>query len=87
MQTKALTTDKGVLLELRARDDVVSTAEAHGTEPWKRFSVIWEGAQENQEVEVCMRRDPSDQDVNKISGIVWLDDVALTPVKKTGAKK
>jgi tetratricopeptide (TPR) repeat protein len=87
MQTKALTTDKGVLLELRTPDDVVTTAEAHGTEPWKRFSVIWEGSQENQEVEVCMRRDPSDQDVNKISGIVWLDDVALTPVKKTGAKK
>jgi hypothetical protein len=88
MQTKALTTDKGVLLELRGRgDDVVTTAEAHGTEPWKRFSVIWEGAHENQEVDVCMRRDPSDQELNKISGTVWLDDVALKPVKKTGARK
>jgi tetratricopeptide (TPR) repeat protein len=88
MQTKALTTDKGVRVELRgAADAMVTTEQAHGTEPWTRFAVVWEGAKENREVEVCLRRDPSDQEVNKISGTVWVDDVALTPVKKTGAWK
>jgi len=88
MQTKALTTDKGVRVELRgAADAMVTTEPAHGTEPWNRFVVVWEGAKENREVEVCLRRDPSDQEVNKISGTVWVDDLALTPVKKTGAGK
>ena len=88
MQTKELTTDKGVLLELRARDNTaVTTEQAHGTEPWKRFAVTWEGAKEDQEVDVCLRRDPSEQEINKISGTVWLDDVTLIPVKKTGAGK
>ena len=40
-----------MLLELRARDNTaVTTGQAHGTEPWKRFAVTWEGAKEAQEV-------------------------------------
>jgi tetratricopeptide (TPR) repeat protein len=88
MQTKALTTDKGVSIELRGAADATATTEqAHGTQPWTRFTALWEGAEENQEVEVCLKREPSDQEVNKISGTVWLDDVAVTPVGKTGVKK
>ena len=88
MQTKALTTDKGVYIELRTSADTsVATEQAHGTQAWTRFAAVWEGAEADQEVNVCLRRDPSDQEVNKISGTVWVDDVALTPVGKTGAKK
>ena len=32
-------------------------------------------------------RDASDQEDNKIRGTAWVDDVALTPIPKTGAKK
>ena len=88
MQTRALTTDKGVRIELReAADVMVTTEQAHGTEPWNRFAVVWEGTKENREVEVCLRRDPSDQEVNKISGTVWVDDVALTPRQEVEARR
>lgn len=91
MQAKTLTTDKGVHMELRrgtpSAPATVATAEAHGTQPWTRFEVLSAGSEENQEVEICLRREPSDQEDNKISGTVWLDDVALTAVGKSGAKK
>jgi tetratricopeptide (TPR) repeat protein len=88
MQTKGLTTDKGVSIELLGPANAgVTTEQAHGTQAWTRFATVWEGAEENEEVEVCLKRDPSDQEVNRISGTVWLDDVAVTPVEKTGAKK
>ena len=77
MQTKELTTDKGVTDELRRGQGChVTTRRLTDTEPWTRFAAVWEGAKENQDVEVCLRRDPSDQEVNKISGTVWVDDVA-----------
>ncbi|MDP9340075.1 MAG: tetratricopeptide repeat protein [Acidobacteriota bacterium] len=91
MQTEALTTDRGVRMELRGGTSgaptTVTTAEAHGTQPWTRFEVLSEGAKENQEIEICLRREPSDQEDNKISGTVWLDDVALTAVGPGGAKR
>jgi hypothetical protein len=45
------------------------------------------GSKENQEVQICLSREPSDQEDNKIRGTSWVDDVALTPIPKSGAKK
>ena len=90
MQTKGLTTDKGVRLELQpfgAGGSLVDTAEVHGTEPWTRVGAVWEGSKENQDVEICLRRDASEQEDNKIRGTVWVDDVALTPTAKIGDKR
>lgn len=92
MQTKGLTTDKGVRLELQPftpGGSLVNTAEAHGTAGWTRLSAVWEGSKENQDVEICLRRDASEQEDNKIRGTVWVDDVALTPIPagKIGDKK
>ncbi len=83
MQTKELTTDQGVHLDLRplvAGAVTVSTGALHGTQPWTRVETVWDGAPENQEVQICLRRDVSDQEDNKIRGTVWVDDVTLTPV-------
>jgi hypothetical protein len=89
MQARALTTDQGVRMELHpgvpgeARIDMPAI---RGTQPWTHFEQTWEGSKEQQEVEICLRRDASDQEDNKIQGTVWVDDVVLTPVTKSGAK-
>ncbi len=90
MQTKGLTTDKGVRIEVRSLDfggSAASTAEVHGTQTWSRVAASWAGVRESQEVEICLQRNPSEQEDNKIQGTVWVDDVALTPTSKTGDKR
>jgi tetratricopeptide (TPR) repeat protein len=90
MKSKDLTTDQGVRIELRPGIPGVNgavTADIRGTQPWTRFATVWPAAKENQEVQICLRRDPSDQEDNKIRGTAWVDDVALTAIPKSGAKK
>ena len=90
MKSRDLTTDQGVRIELRpgvAGQTVATTADVRGTQPWTRFAVVWPGAKENQETQICLRRDPSDQEDNKIRGTAWVDDVALTPIPKSGTKR
>jgi tetratricopeptide (TPR) repeat protein len=85
MKTKALTTDQGVRLELRPETPgaaPVATSDVHGTEPWTHVGTMWEGTKDSQDVEICLRRDASDQEENKIQGTAWVDDVVLTPVAK-----
>jgi tetratricopeptide (TPR) repeat protein len=88
--TRALTTDQGVRIEFTPGipgEAGISTEEARGTQPWTRFQVTWNGSQENQEAQICLRRDQSDQEDNKIRGTVFIDDVALTPIPKSSAAK
>jgi hypothetical protein len=90
MKSKDLTTDQGVRIELRPGIPGMNgavTTDIRGTQPWTRFATIWSAAKENQEVQICLRRDPSDQEDNKIRGTAWVDDVALTPIPKSGVKK
>ncbi len=88
IQAKDLTTDEGLRLEVRGRGTGVSTDSVKGTQPWTRLTVPWEGVAESQEVQVCLVRAPSAQeDNNKIRGTAWVDDVALTPLAKGGAKR
>jgi tetratricopeptide (TPR) repeat protein len=90
MKSKDLTTDQGVRIELRPGipgQTGAITADVRGTQPWTRFAAVWPGAKENQETQICLRRDASDQEDNKIRGTAWVDDVALTPIPKSGAKK
>jgi tetratricopeptide (TPR) repeat protein len=90
MKSKDLTTDQGVRIDLRPRIPGVNgaiTSDVRGTQPWTRFATIWPGAKENEEVQICLRRDASDQEDNKIRGTAWVDDLALTPIPKSGAKK
>jgi tetratricopeptide (TPR) repeat protein len=90
MKSKDLTTDQGVRIELRPGipgQTGAITADVKGTQPWTRFAAVWPVAKENQETQICLRRDASDQEDNKIRGTAWVDDVALTPIPKSGAKK
>src|SRR3984957_627042 len=90
MKSKDLTTDQGVRIELHPGvpgQTGAITADVQGTQPWTRFAAVWPGAKENQETQICLRRDASDQEDNKIRGTAWVDDVALTPILKSDAKK
>ena len=90
MKAKDLTTDQGVHIELHPGIPGLtgaSTTDVRGTQPWTRFSAIWPGAKENQETQICLRRDASGQEDNKIRGTAWVDDVALTPIPTSGAKQ
>jgi len=90
MKSRDLTTDQGVRIDLRpgiAGQTGATTADVRGTQPWTRFAVVWPAAKENQETQICLRRDASDQEDNKIRGTAWVDDVALTPIPKSGAKQ
>jgi tetratricopeptide (TPR) repeat protein len=84
MKSKELTTDQGLRIELRGG---AVTADVQGTQPWTRFATVWPGTKENQETQICLRRAQSDQEDNKIRGTAWVDDVALTPIPKSGPKK
>jgi tetratricopeptide (TPR) repeat protein len=88
MAAKDLTTDQGVRLELKPRAGgapAASTEQMHGTQDWTHVTTVWGGASGVQEMEICLRREPSDEEDNKIRGTVWVDDVALTPLRKSGA--
>jgi tetratricopeptide (TPR) repeat protein len=88
IQTKDLTTDEGIRLELRAQSTRVMTDSLKGTQPWTRVAVPWEGVPESQEVQVCLLRMPSAlEDNNKIRGTAYVDDIALTPLAKTGSRR
>jgi tetratricopeptide (TPR) repeat protein len=90
MKSKELTTDQGLRIELRPAIpgvDGAATADVRGTQPWTRFATIWPGAKENQETQICLTRAQSDQEDNKIRGTAWVDDVALKPIPKSGAKR
>lgn len=88
VQTKDLTTDEGIRLEVRARSSGVVTESVKGTQPWTRMTVRWEGVAESQEAQVCLVRAPSAQeDNNKIRGTAYVDDVALILLAKGGAKR
>ena len=84
MKSKELTTDQGLRIELAGG---AVTADVRGTQPWTRFATVWPGAKKNQETQICLRRAQSDQEDNKIRGTAWVDDVALTPIPKSGPKK
>jgi tetratricopeptide (TPR) repeat protein len=90
MAAKDLTTDQGVLLELKPRAGgapAASTEQMHGTQDWTHVTTVWGGAREAQEMEICLHREASDEEDNKIRGTVWVDDVALTPISKSGPGK
>ena len=90
MKSKDLTTDQGVRIDLRPPvpgTNGATTTDVRGTQPWTRFAAVWPGSRENQETQVCLRRDASDQEDNKIRGTAWVDDVALTPIPKSSAKQ
>ena len=81
VKTKALTTDQGIRFQLHslgAQDNsIVETSDLHGTAPWTLIELPWSSTKDVQLLHVCIARDPSAQEDNRIRGMAWVDDVAL----------
>lgn len=85
IRTDNLTTDEGVRLVLWARDvpdkSTLTTADVRGTQPWKELQYQWTSPPDGNELEVCVLRNASAQEVDKISGTAWIDDVSVVPME------
>lgn len=83
IKTQELTTNQGISFRLRGlgKDDVLPAVsrEVHGTTPWTSIEIPWTAGPKTRWVEVCVRRDPSDNPDVRISGNAWIDDVTLVP--------
>ena len=81
IKTQELTTNQGISFRLRSLGKVyvpaVVSRELHGTTPWTFIDLPWTAGAEIRRVEVCVRRDPSDDPDVRISGNAWIDDVTL----------
>jgi hypothetical protein len=83
IKTQELTTKQGISFRLLGLGGdylpPVVTREVHGTTPWTSIEVPWTAGPKNRRVQVCVRRDPSDDPDVRISGNAWIDDVTLVP--------
>jgi hypothetical protein len=82
LRADAITTNNGIFLRLNTPfNDAMGadTTQVTGTIPWTRFNIEWKAPRDVRIVQICLVRLPSQKLDNKISGSVWLDDVALVP--------
>lgn len=83
VRTRALSTDQGIRFKLHSigTEDTSSavTSEVHGTTPWVLVQLPWSSGKDDQELQVCLVRFPSEEAGNKIQGTAWVDDVAMVP--------
>jgi tetratricopeptide (TPR) repeat protein len=83
VKTRNLTSDQGIRFQLHSlgqqNTPAVATPDVHGTQPWTKIEIPWVSGNDDQEVQVCILRYPSDADENRIQGTAWVDDVALVP--------
>ena len=86
-RTEKISTDRGIgfeILEVRHPERVqVATAELTGTSSWTPLEADFATGPETHVVKITLRRVASWKFDNKLSGTVWVDDVALTA---TGAQ-
>jgi hypothetical protein len=82
LRTDAITTNNGIFLRLNTPFNNAmgaTTAQVTGTIPWTRFNIEWKASRDVHIAQICLIRLPSQKLDNRISGSVWLDDVALIP--------
>jgi tetratricopeptide (TPR) repeat protein len=82
LRTENLTTNSGVFLRLDTPFNGpvgAATPQVTGTIPWTRFDTEWRAGKNVHIAQICLVRLQSQKLDNKISGSVWLDDVALVP--------
>lgn len=80
-----ISTDSGMRFEIRdphhPRDLDVLTPNETGTEPWTLEESDFTTGPQTQLILIRVRRLPSQHFDNKLSGTVWVDDVAVVPLK------
>jgi hypothetical protein len=84
LRTEGVSTDRGVGFEIfdpRHPSQVQqATSEVLGTNPWTLVQADVVTGPETHFLKIAVKRLPSWKFDNKLSGTVWIDDVALTPM-------
>lgn len=87
LRTENISTDSGIGFEIldprHPAELQILTRSLTGTNAWTQVETEVNTGADTDLIEIILRRLPSEKLDNKIRGIVWLDDVALTPI---GAK-
>ncbi len=86
MRTERISTDRGIRFEIldpRHSSSVqLMTPDVVGTNPWTLVQSDLVTGPDTHLLKITLRRIPSWKFDNKLSGTVWVDDVALTPISK-----
>jgi len=84
IRTKGLTTDQGLRFVLYSISNgkmaSIASPEIHGDATWTPVGLVWTAPPGTQSASVCAARFQSELPDGEISGIAWIDDVALVPV-------
>src|SRR5215469_16068068 len=85
VRTQGLTTDRGISFEIidvrHAEQMQVTTPELTDSNEWTELESDFVAGPDTKAIKLTLRRIPSWKFDNKVSGTVWVDDVALTPVR------
>jgi carbohydrate binding protein with CBM4/9 domain/tetratricopeptide repeat protein len=89
VRAQALTTDEGVRLRLESQSDRgvssrVDSQDTRGTQPWTSMEMSWTSADDVRRARVCVVRIASRGMNPHIQGTIWVDDIALVPVGRSG---
>jgi hypothetical protein len=84
LRSEGISTDRGICFEIvdpRHISQVqMVTPDVIGTNPWTLMQTDLVTGPETHLLRITLRRIPSWKFDNKLSGTVWVDDVALTPI-------
>jgi tetratricopeptide (TPR) repeat protein len=85
VRTEGISTDSGIRFEIldpRHPSQVqISTSDLIDTNPWTLVQADIVTGPDTNILEIVLRRVPSWKFDNKLSGTVWIDDIALTPIE------
>jgi Tetratricopeptide repeat len=85
MRTDQISTDSGMRFEIRdprrSQDLDILTPNETGTEPWTLEELDFTTGPQTHMIQIMIRRQPSARLDNKLSGTVWVDDIAVFPAK------
>jgi tetratricopeptide (TPR) repeat protein len=83
LRTDQISTDSGMRFEItdprRTKDLDVLTPNETGTQPWTMEEIEFTTGPQTHLIRIALRRLPSARLDNKISGTVWVDDIAVLP--------
>jgi len=83
VRTEDISTDHGIgfeILDVEQPGRVqVASSDLTGTNPWTLLETDFVTGPDTHAVKITLRREPSWKFDNKLSGTVWIDDVALRP--------
>lgn len=86
LRTEGISTDRGIGFEIfdpRHPSQVQRvSSEITGTNPWTLVEADLVTGPDTHLLKIALRRIPSWKFDNKLSGTVWVDDVALTPISE-----